>query len=95
MPIDQKDLDGEDPTLKIKKAVPLETLIGKLKEELRAMGEKGVEWNIRQKARQDAHKLRGDYPSEKIEHEAGGNLCELVVKTLAEARKNEKENDAT
>ena len=29
-----------------------------------------VAWDIRQKARQDAHKLRGDYPAEK--HEVGG-----------------------
>lgn len=27
-----------------------------------------VAWDVRQKARQDAHKLRGDYPSEKVEH---------------------------
>lgn len=25
-------------------------------------------WEIRQKARQDAHKLRGDYPAEATEH---------------------------
>ena len=27
-----------------------------------------VAWDTRQKARQDLHKLRGDYPSEKVEH---------------------------
>jgi hypothetical protein len=27
-----------------------------------------VSWDVRQKARQDAHKLRGDYPPEKQEH---------------------------
>ena len=27
-----------------------------------------VAWDTRQKARQDVHKLRGDYPSEKVEH---------------------------
>lgn len=27
-----------------------------------------VAWDVRQKARQDVHKLRGDYPSEKVEH---------------------------
>ena len=27
-----------------------------------------IAWDIRQKARQDVHKLRGDYPSEKVEH---------------------------
>lgn len=27
-----------------------------------------VAWDVRQRARQDAHKLRGDYPAEKLEH---------------------------
>ena len=27
-----------------------------------------VAWGVRQRARQDAHKLRGDYPNEKLEH---------------------------
>lgn len=27
-----------------------------------------IAWGTRQKARQDAHKLRGDYPVEKVEH---------------------------
>ncbi len=31
-----------------------------------------VAWDIRQRARQDAHKLRGDYPSEKHDHTITG-----------------------
>jgi hypothetical protein len=31
-----------------------------------------VDWQTRQKARQDAHKLRGDYPAEKLEHSGPG-----------------------
>ena len=27
-----------------------------------------IAWDVRQKGRQDIHKLRGDYPSEKVEH---------------------------
>lgn len=52
-------------------------LIGKLKEELEASteGQKKVKiplWKIRQDARKDAHKLKGDYPAEKHEH--SGNV---------------------
>ena len=56
-------------------------LIGKLKEELEAsieiqkkVGKKEITivkvpiWKIRQDARRDAHKLKGDYPAEKHEH---------------------------
>lgn len=56
-------------------------LIGKLKEELEAEEElqriiskketiiiKKPLWKIRQDARKDAHKLKGDYPAEKHEH---------------------------
>jgi hypothetical protein len=30
-----------------------------------------VAWDVRQKARMDAHKLRGDYPSERVDHTVG------------------------
>ncbi len=56
-------------------------LLNKLKEELEAketkfFHRKGkvvetedvIEWNTRQNARKDAHKLRGDYPTEKVDH---------------------------
>jgi len=58
-----------------------EYLIGKLKRELSAKEtkffqhqgevitrENVVAWDVRQRARIDAHKLRGDYPAEKREH---------------------------
>ena len=32
-----------------------------------AYSKKMVAWDVRQKARQDAHKLRGDYPAEKVD----------------------------
>jgi len=99
MPIDQKELDGEDSLLKIKRAIPLETLIEKLNAELDAeeikffqhngfLTEKNITaWTIRQKARQDAHKLRGDYPSEKVEH-----TVSLEDKLRAIHEKREKED---
>lgn len=31
-----------------------------------------IAWDVRQKARMDAHKLRGDYPADKVEH--GGEI---------------------
>lgn len=30
-----------------------------------------IAWDVRQKGRQDAHKLRSDYPPEKMEHGGG------------------------
>ena len=64
-----------------------ELLAEKLKEELEAtetrtfqykgdvIESKGkIAWEIRQRARQDAHKLRGDYPSEKHHHTIEGGL---------------------
>jgi hypothetical protein len=60
--------------------INLSYLIGKLQDELNAydtkmfahQGEIGdtrdvIAWDVRQRARQDAHKLRGDYPAEKQE----------------------------
>lgn len=37
-----------------------------------------VAWDVRQKARQDAHKLRGDYPAEKMEHSGNINFVSNV-----------------
>ena len=66
-----------------KKKITVDYLAGKLKSEMNARetkaqipkGEKEfayskpmIAWDVRQKARQDAHKLRGDYPNEKLEH---------------------------
>ena len=45
-----------------------------------------VDWDTRQRARQDAHKLRGDYPAERIEarHEGdvGLNLTDALAKRI-------------
>jgi len=38
-------------------------------------------WVIRQRARQDAHKLRGDYPAEQMEHK-GGIIVSYDVKPV-------------
>ena len=37
-------------------------------------------WGIRQKARQDAHELRGDYPAKKVEstHEVEGVIVHEI-----------------
>ena len=37
-------------------------------------------WDVRQKARQDAHKFMGDYPAEKVEHSGKLTLEEAVKK---------------
>jgi len=37
-----------------------------------------VAWKIRQEARKDAHKLRGDYPAEKREHSGYVTLEEII-----------------
>ena len=37
-----------------------------------------IAWDVRQRARQDAHKLRGDYPAEK--HQIEGNLVDPRTK---------------
>lgn len=63
--------------------INLSYLIGKLQDELNAydtkmfahQGEIGdtrdvIAWDVRQRARQDAHKLRGDYPADKQEMDA-------------------------
>ena len=67
-----------------------EYLIEKLKKELDATetksfqfqgsafeSEEKIAWDVRQRARQDAHKLRGDYPAEK--HEMEGNIEVEIV----------------
>ena len=76
-------------------------LIGKLKEELEAEETKffqkdGIvtekrdvtDWNTRQDARKDAHKLRGDYPVEKVDHTGG-----IIVNIEATPIKKKKKED--
>lgn len=50
-----------------------------------------VAWAIRQKARQDAHKLRGDYPPEKVDHKFTDLPTMTVV--VREAMKEENGSD--
>ena len=47
-----------------------------------------IDWNIRQKARQDAHKLRGDYPVEKLTltHDLTEHTKKLLEKIDGESR---------
>ena len=65
-------------------------LADRIKEELEAMETKVfctqgfvsysdplIAWHIRQRARQDAHKLMGDYPAEQVEHQ--GSITVEVV----------------
>ena len=83
-PLTKADIDGPNPITKAFKKydITVDSLTKKLKEELDAedktefydkggvfTGKKvSPSWATRQKARQDAHKLRGDYPVEKVEH---------------------------
>lgn len=46
-----------------------------------------IAWEIRQKARQDAHKLRGDYPAEKHDLDISS---ESVMAMVVKARQQEK-----
>lgn len=79
-----------------RKGVTLEYLVEKLKEEMAADrvqffayegrvtdSEVVVDWGTRQRARQDAHKLRGDYAAEKVDL-GKGNLSINIH--LGEAR---------
>lgn len=48
-------------------------------------GETVIQWNeksggMRQRARMDAHKLRGDYPSKKIDHNLKGEVVVNIIK---------------
>ena len=54
-----------------------------------------IAWDIRQRARMDAHKLRGDYPAEKreITGAGGGPLQMLYEEIVGRATKLVKDND--
>lgn len=68
-----------------------EYLVEKLKEELNASKieksksktgkvsrKKVALWDVRQRARMDAHKLRGDYPADKVEHSGSISIADRV-----------------
>ena len=55
-----------------------------------------IAWDIRQKARQDAHRLRGDYPPERKYFETNGNQLKDLINALNGGpvkREEEKEVD--
>jgi len=54
-----------------------------------------IAWDIRQRARMDAHKLRGDYPAEKreITGTGGGPLQMLYEEIVGRATKLVNDND--
>ncbi len=47
-----------------------------------------VAWDVRQKGRMDAHKLRGDYPAEEFEHHIPGleNLAERLNEAIQKSK---------
>ena len=84
------------------KGISMEYLAKKLKRELNAKEEKVfssdtsgiryskkmIAWAVRQKARMDAHKLRGDYPAEQSDLNLKfPNAMALVVEARQEAKK--------
>ena len=103
--VTKEDMEQEaDGPTTIKNRIGINRLLDKLEAELEACETKvfsnalGViysddltAWNIRQKARMDAHKLRGDYPAEKFEGELRlPNAMALVVEARQQAKKKPK-----
>lgn len=82
-----------------KEGLTLERLIKSLKKEMDAKETKFfqkdgkviskrsvIAWGIRQQARQDAHKLRGDYAPEKHEH----SFCDDLMDALTAAKEKSR-----
>ncbi len=82
-PLTEEDVFGKNPILEAldKQDITCDDLAKKLRAELDSKETKFfahqgqvieqedvINWATRQKARMDAHKLRGDYPIEKMEH---------------------------
>ena len=101
-PLTKEDIDGPDPMKKAlkDKDITCDRLADLLDKELKAeetkfFADKGivtdqkdvVAWGVRQKARQDAHKLRGDYPVEKVEHTV---TLEDQLRAIHEKREKEE-----
>ena len=87
----------EPPTQFYRDRFPQELLARKLKAELDSKETKFfqkdgeviskrnvIAWNIRQKARQDAHELRGDYPARKVESKQDIGPITVIVKKFSE-----------
>ena len=106
-PLTEEDVFGKNPILEAldKQDITCDDLAKKLREELDAneltkvydkKGEirekrEAIAWFVRQKARMDAHKLRGDYPAEKMEHSGNINFVSNVPEPdpLPEEKKDE------
>ena len=88
--LEAESIDGELLARKLKEELDAETTVfakyrGKIDDH-----EDVTDWTIRQKARQDAHKLRGDYPAEKTEH-SGRITLEEIIKAQEKEEENGKE----
>jgi len=106
--VTKEDMEQPDTLDTIRNRLTLDSLLNKLDEELEAhetkvfSGKEGllysddmIAWPIRQKARMDAHKLRGDYPAEKSEVDVKlPNAMALVVQSRQEAKKKPKKKNA-
>ena len=101
-PLTKEDIDGPDPMKKAfkKQDITCDYLAKKLKEELEShetkffahqgeviQQEDVINWATRQKARQDAHKLRGDYPAEKVDLDG-----DIIVNIQATPIEKKREN---
>jgi len=71
--------------------ITLKYLTKKLKRELNAKEttDKRIAWKIRQEARKDAHKLRGDYPVERTDLSG-----EITLRVVYDAQLQGKEENA-
>lgn len=96
-PLTEEDVFGKNPMLKAldKQDITVDDLAKKLREELDSQEtkffahqgevvqtENVINWATRQKARMDAHKLRGDYPAEK--KDVGGDIIVNINATPIE-----------
>ena len=101
-PLTEEDIDGPNPVTKAfkKHNITVDYLARKLKEELEShetkffahqgeviQQEDVINWGTRQKARQDAHKLRGDYPAEKVDLD--GDIIVNIQATPLEQKREE------
>lgn len=71
-------------------------VIGRTEREVVIYSKPLIAWDTRQKARQDAHKLRGDYPPEKSEFSGPkGEPIQLTVKYEDTGNGNDSPNSKT
>jgi len=82
---------GEE--VKAKRQKYIEKSVEKMLPKLLLYSKRLIAWDVRQKARQDAHKLRGDYPPEK--REIGGFGGEPITLTVKYDGKPNGTNDSS